>query len=351
MHRYPSTALRRYIADVLLALGMPADDAELGARILHDADLAGVDTHGIVNLARHDHYAPGLSNGAVEPNPIVTVLRDAPVAAAWDSGRGFGPVVAHRAMETAIAKATATGVGMVTVRDARHFGANGYFVEMAARRGLMAMVVANSPASSFPPGGTRPVVGPCPLGFAAPFDPPLVLDISMTAVAGAKVMLAERAGDSVPEGWVVDADGGPTTDPGARARGGGLELLGGPVAGHKGYGLALMVESLAMLSGNGAGVWQSGRPLWTQGQWFAAWRPDLFVDPDELARDMRRLADHIHDTPARDGRGHVHLPGEQRALTRSERAEHGIPLSSDVVADLLALGAQNGVAMPAALPT
>ena len=131
---------------------MSVEDANLGATVLHDADLAGVDTHGIVNLATHMHYAVGLRNGEVEPRPTVTTLRDlrrlprhgTPV-------RGFGPVVAHRAMtEASIAKAERTGVGMITVRDGRHFGANGYFVEMAAEMGMVGMVLANTPAAAFP---------------------------------------------------------------------------------------------------------------------------------------------------------------------------------------------------------
>src|SRR5438067_5588525 len=300
--RYPSEALRRFIADVLGRLGMSPDDAELGASILHDADLAGVDTHGIVNLPTHAHYAPGLRNGEVDPRGAVTVLRDSPVAAAWDSGRAFGPVVAYRAMEAAIAKAEASGVGMATVRNARHFGANGYFAEMAARRGLIGMVASNTPVAAFPPGGLGRAVGTNPFAFASPVGggPPLVFDIAMTAASGSKVIAARLAGRTVPVGWVVDAGGNPTNDPNAQWEGGALELLGGEVARHKGYGLALMVDVLGVLAGNGSGIWQSPG-AWTQGHWFAAWRVDLFVDPDEFLAEMRRVADYVHDIPARPG--------------------------------------------------
>jgi L-2-hydroxycarboxylate dehydrogenase (NAD+) len=346
--RYPSEALRRFIADVLDRLGMPPDDAELGAAILHDADLAGVDTHGIVNLPTHAHYATGLRNGEVDPRGAVTVLRDSPVAAAWDSGRGFGPVVAHRAMEAAIAKAEASGIGMITVRDARHFGANGYFAEMAARRGLLGMVSSNTPVAGFPPGGLAPAVGTNPFAFAAPVGdgPPLVFDIAMTAASGSKVIAARLARKTVPDGWVVDAGGNPTNDPNAQCEGGALELLGGEVARHKGYGLALMIDVLGILSGNGSGIWQSGRPTWTQGQWFAAWRIDLFIDPDEFLAEMRRVADYVHAVPAKPG-ATVQLPGERRAACRIERGEQGIPLADELVAQLEQLAAETGVPFPA----
>src|ERR1700734_3498069 len=102
---YPSDGLRDFISATLRYFRLTRKDALTGASVLHDADLAGIDTHGIANLATHAHYVPGLRNGEVRPRPHVVVLRDMPVAAAWDSGRGFGPVIAHRAMETAMEKA------------------------------------------------------------------------------------------------------------------------------------------------------------------------------------------------------------------------------------------------------
>jgi LDH2 family malate/lactate/ureidoglycolate dehydrogenase len=238
---------------------------------------------------------------------------------------------------------------MVTVRDGRHFGANGYFAEMAARRGLFGIVTANTPVSSFPPGGLRRVVGTNPFAFAAPAGEgaPLVVDIAMTGVSGSKVIAASREGRRVPEGWVLDADGNPTTDPDALMSGtGGLELLGAPVAAHKGYGLALMVDALGILAGNGSGIWQGSGGKWTQGQWFAAWRIDLFLDPDEFAAELRRVADYVHDVPAKPG-ATVQLPGERRAACRIERAQLGIPLSERLVGQLQQLASETGVEFPA----
>jgi LDH2 family malate/lactate/ureidoglycolate dehydrogenase len=349
VRRYPSDELRRFTGDVLARVGLSPPDAASGASILLDADLAGVDTHGIVNLASHPHYVKGLRSGEVAASPEVVVLRDAPAGAAWDSGRGFGPVVAHSAMEAAIAKAQSTGIGMVTVRRGLHFGANGYFAEMAARQGLMAMVTANTPVAAFAPGTLKPVVGTNPFAFAAPVGggPPLVVDIAMTAASGSKVIAARLAGTNIPEGWVVDANGDPTTDPAASQGGGGLELLGGRVAGHKGYGLALMVDALGILAGNASGVRQQSSE-WTQGQWFAAWRVDLFVDLDDFLTDMHGLADYIHGVPAKPG-ATVLLPGERRAATRARRAAHGIPLADSLVAELRQLGSETGVRFPEAV--
>src|SRR5262249_25488428 len=157
---------------------------------------------------------------------------------------------------------------------------------------------------AFPPGGLRPVVGTNPFAFAAPLGdrPPLVVDMAVTAASGSKVIAAHLARRAVPEGWVVDAGGNPTTEPAVSRSGGGLDLPGGPVAGHKGYGLALMVDALGILAGNGSGIWQAAySPEWSQGQWFAAWQVDLFIDREAFLAEMQRVADYVHQVPAQPG--------------------------------------------------
>lgn len=346
--RYEKDDIVAFVATALRHYGMPRSEAQLGAEILVDADLSGVDTHGVANLAGHAHYLPGLRSGYVAAKAEPVTRRESPVSAAWDSGQGFGPVVAHRAMQTAMDKAKATGIGMVTVRAGRHFGANGYFAEMAAAQDMVGMVSANTPVAGVPPGARRAVVGPNPFGFGAPVGDGrnLVLDVSMTAASGSKVIIASRLAKQVPLGWVVDAEGRQTTDPKARAAGGGLELLGGPVAGHKGLGLALMVDTLGILAGNGSGLWQGGAgSSWTQGQWFACWRIDLFVDPAEFHAEMQRLAEDLSGVPTDDGAG-VRLPGHRRAACREERSRSGVPLAAYVVSDLRRVAADIGHPFP-----
>ena len=349
MNRYPSPQLRGFIAEVLTRFGMAPQDAEVSAEVLHDADLTGIDTHGIALLAPHAHQAAGIKNGEVEVRPTVTVLRDSPVAAAWDSGNGYGQLIAYRAMQAAIAKAEQSGIGMVTVRNARHFGANAYFAEMAALRNMIGMVSSNTPSTVFPPNGYGSAVGTNPFAFAAPVvgRPPLVFDISMTAISGSRILNAIALGEQIPQGWVIDSEGRPTTDPNAIRAGGSLELLGGPLAGHKGFSLALMIDTLGILAGNGSGLWQMGRsPHWSQGQWFAAWRIDLFIDPDDFQTEMRRVADHIHSLTPRPGSDAVLLPGERRAASRIERATKGVPIRDDVVIALQKLAAETGAPFP-----
>ncbi len=348
--RYPFHGLHRFVAEALTRLGMPPGDAGIVATILLDADLAGVDTHGIANLPSHAHYARGLKSGAVDPTAEPIVLRDSPVAAAWDSNRAFGLLTAYRAMEAAIAKAEAVGVGMVTIRDARHFGAGGYYAEMAVHHGMIGMVASNTPPAGIPPGGTTPLVGTNPLAFAAPAGegPPFVVDLAMTVVSGTKAMVEAAAGNPVPPGWFVGPDGNPNTDPNT-LRTGGLEMVGGQLAGHKGFGLALMVDTLGILAGNGSGLWQTAfGDSWSQGQWFAAWRIDLFIDPDEFLAEMQRLVDHVQGSPARPGE-RVIMPGRRRADSRADRMATGVPISQKVTARLLRLAEETGAGFPAPL--
>ena len=192
--RYRSGDLRRWMFDVLCRYGLPAGDAAIGADTLADADLSGIDTHGISNFVGHWHYAPGLVDGTVQPVPQITVLRDSPVAASWDSGRGFGPVVAHRAMSEVIAKARRAGIGMVTVRDGCHFGATGYVARMAAEEDMIGMVMCHTAPSALAPGGLEKVFGTNPLAVAAPVGggPPFVFDMATTTAAGTKVQVARR---------------------------------------------------------------------------------------------------------------------------------------------------------------
>ena len=129
-------------------------------------------------------------------------------------------------------------------------------------------------------------------------------------------------------------------------RGGGLEVLGGQGAGHKGYALALMVDTISILAGSGSGLWQRpGTGHWAQGQWFAAWRIDLFMDETEFLEEMQRVAAHLHGLPAKPGAS-VLLPGERRAASRLERAAQGVPIADEDAANLRQLGVETGISFP-----
>ena len=354
-HRYRPDDLSRFVETALQSLELTDEDAQLCAEILIDADMRGVGTHGIANFVWHLHYGPGLKDGSIEPRPEIEVLRDSPVAAAWDADRGFGPLVAHRAMTAAIAKADETGIGMITVRNGCHFGAHAYFVDMAAERDMVAMTMTHTMPAAVAPGGLDRVVGTNPLGIGIPSsdDHNFVLDMATTAISGTRAMFAERAGEPLPWGVAVDANGKITTDHRARSGGGSLLPLGStPEAGvAKGFGLAMVVDLLSgLLSGTGSGLHQSYGPDWGQGYWFMAWRVDLFTDRDDFRAGVAATSEIVRASRVAEGADPIRVPGDRSAEARSRHLVDGVPLSAEVVEMCERFAEDLGVPFPRPLP-
>lgn len=351
--RFSAAELERFTTTVFESLGVPPADSALGAEVLIDADLAGIESHGIAHLPWHPGYAPGLQQGLVNPEPAVAILRDSPVAATWDGDGGLGVVVAARAMEACIAKAEASGIGMIAVRNGRHFGAAGYYAHMAARHDMIGMAMCNVPPIAHAAGGVERVYGTNPIAMSAPVegDHPFLLDIATTAVAGGKLEIAMRQGKPIPHGWAVESTGEATADPGILRKGGALLPLGSTLltSSHKGYGLGLMVDILSgVLPGMGSAIFAERATL-AQGQWFAAWRIDAFCDVDQFKADMKRMVDHIRATKPLPGVPAVLIPGDPEAIARADRAVHGVPLDAETIEQLQALAGQLGIPFPAPL--
>ena len=349
--RFDATELRGFTSAVLQSYGMPSDEADIGAKVMIDADLVGIDSHGIAHLPWHIGYAPGFESGVVNPTAQINVLRETPVSAAWDGDGGFGPFVAERAMQSCIDKALDSGIGMVTVGNGRHFGAAGYYANMAVEHDLIGMAMCNAPPIGLASGGRQRVYGTNPIAMAAPIadGTPFRLDVATTAVAGGKLEIAGRQGKPLPVGWAVDEDGQHTEDPFILRKNGALLPLGSTIttSSHKGYGLGLMVDILTgVLSGDGSGMFVARGPNLVQGQWFAAWRIDLFCDPDEFKSNMKQMTDAIRDVPPVDEVERVIIPGDPEVMARADRSANGVPLDDETIEQLIALGEQRGVAFP-----
>ncbi len=350
--RYEAEDLRSFTRAVLEHYGVPPGDAVIGAEVLVDADLVGIDSHGIAHLPWHIGYAPGFQAGVVNPTPEIQVLRETPVSAAWDGDGGFGTIVCQKAMTTCIEKAKTSGLGMVTVRNGRHFGAAGYYAHMAVEHDLIGMAMCNAPPIGMASGGTKRVYGTNPIAMAAPIadGTPFRLDIATTAVAGGKLEIAGRQDRPLPVGWAVDENGAHSDDPFILRKNGGLLPLGSNIStsSHKGYGLGLMVDILTgVLSGDGSGMFTPRGQNLIQGQWFAAWRIDLFCDPDEFKQDMREMAGAIRDVPPVEEVERVVIPGDPEELARADRSANGVPLDHETIEQLIALGEQISIPFPA----
>lgn len=311
---------------VLVRCGTGRDAAESTARALVGAEADGLRTHGLMRLIA---YGAQVRTGKVAGDAVVGVERPRPGLLAVDAAHGF----AYPALDAAVAHlpeiARTQGVAAAAIRRSHHCGAAGRPVEALAGRGLVALIFANAPASMAPWGGSRPVFGTDPIAFACPLPgrDPIVVDLSLSKVARGNIIAAQQRGEAIPEGWAVDAQGNPTTDPKAALAGTMI-----PLGDAKGCALALMVELLAagLVGAAFAGEATSfldavGGPPGT-GQLIIALDAEAFSG-DALER-FSVMAAMIED---QDG---ARLPGARRLAARARAAEEGINVSESLLAEI-----------------
>lgn len=336
--------LAAYCARILAGLGVPADQAELVAGSLVEADLRGVESHGVHLMAL---YADRLRGGHLRGRTEVTVLRDDGASALLDGGQGLGQISGIAAVDLAVSKARVHGVGAVAVRNSSHLGALGWYTMRGAAAGCVTLAAQNGPPFVPPFGGVTGIFSTNPMSYAIPAgdEPPLVLDMATTAVAGNRVLLAQKRGDAeIPPGWANDERGRPTTDP-AAASVRHLQWFGG----YKGYGIALLIEILAgVLTGASFGLVDrepgelTGFDRVTRGYLFVALDPSHYVPEEQFRADVDRLIHDIHASDPAEGVERVLVPGELEHHRRVERLTHGIPLAPALVEELDRLGRATG---------
>jgi LDH2 family malate/lactate/ureidoglycolate dehydrogenase len=246
------------------------------------------------------------------------------------------------AMRKAIEKARAAGIAISTVRNSGHFGAAGYYSNMAASSECIGVSMCNVDPGVTAPGSRGPVLGTNPISYAVPGPDgkTIFLDIATSIVAASKVFQAKATGQSIPEGWLIDGDGLPTTDPSEYPAAGALM----PMAGHKGYGIALLVELLTgVLSGGALGSevvsWLSGPGAVNQSLTFVAISIGVFMDPDEFGRKVDALTAQIHHSPGAVEADRISVPCEMEWGRRELALRPGVVLCPTVVGGLRRLAA------------
>ena len=335
--------LRRFAAECLYAQGVPKVDGTLVADCLVSANLAGVDTHGVVRLA---HYIERLSNATIEPAPSVTFERRRAAIGVLEGGHGLGHVVTARAADEAVVMARDAGCATVVVRNSSHFGMAGYYVRRIIASGCAGMVMTATDAFLIPFGSSRPFFGTNPLAVGVPTGgDPLVLDMSTTSIPWGNLALALKEGRSIPPEWGFDGEGKPCEDP-ARIR--GLH----PIAGAKGSGLAMMIDVFAdVLAGMAWGphiVQMYGEMDRRRGlgHFVAAWDIAAVQDPAAFQRNVDGMIEELHALPPAAGHDRVYYPGEIEALETRRRTRNGIPVEPGLAGELDALAARTGIAPP-----
>lgn len=331
-----------FCKELLQGAGVLDEDAAVAANVLVDASMEGIDTHGISRLPI---YLRSMQNGRINPRPTIKVNRTAPSLANVDGDNGLGQLVAVQSMRIAIDLAGETGIGAVAAKHSNHYGASSYYCKMASASGKIGMAFTNTPSGIPPWGGKKAYFGTNPIAFAFPGrDQPVVIDMSSSIVARGNIIMAAKEGKPIQEGWAIDSKGLPTTD--AKAALDGAVL---PMAGPKGYAMALAVEILAgILSGSAYGPrvgWiydQSTRPV-DIGHFFIAIDIGRMMNLSDFFSRLDHMVGEIKSSPKAAGVEAIYIPGERRTLIKGKRKTAGIPVSDQLLSELNGLARDLGV--------
>lgn len=315
--------LRRFCHEIFKKAGTPDEETEIILDNLIRTSLRGVDSHGIRNIP--SYIQRGINQGRITPGAPILVLHETPTTAMWDNNNAFGFVAGKRAMEAAIRKAEVYGIGAVGTCNRTggfdHIGCLGYYSELAAIQDKIGIVTCSTMPLIAAWGGASRVLGNNPISIAVPAEsyPPIVWDIACSQVAAGHLRVMAMRGEPIPEGWILDTAGQPTTDPQAFFDGGALL----PFGTYKGYGLATMIDALT--GGLGAGCSLDNTMY---GHLFMAIDPAGFTPLHEYKARVDRLIAHIKASPTRPGVDEVFVPGELEYRTMQQRLKKGIPIDT-----------------------
>ncbi|MDO9707427.1 Ldh family oxidoreductase [Paracraurococcus lichenis] len=335
--------LRDFIAGVYQAVGVPEEQAGIVAGLMAQADLIGADGHGVFRLPQ---YVRRIRAGGMNPKAVPHIVQERPGAALVDGDNGLGHLATQLAALTAIEKARTQGVAWCGVRNGNHAGPASLYARMVQEAGMIGLYLAVGSANHLPPwGGLELLLSTNPIAVAVPAgeEPPIVLDMATTVAAYGKVKVKAQRGETMPEGWMIDREGRPLTDP--KRANEGLLL---PIGGYKGYGLALIFGLLAGTL-NGAAMGRDvvdfnadDTTVTNTGQAVLAIDIAAFGDPAAFRAQVDRLARDIRGSQRLPGVDRIWLPGEQSRLTRLRREAEGVPVPPALRTQLDALATELG---------
>jgi LDH2 family malate/lactate/ureidoglycolate dehydrogenase len=338
--------------DVFIKVGVPADDAAICAEILIESDKRGIDSHGVGRFK--PIYIDRIKDGIQNPVTHFEIVKDYKATAVVDGHDGMGHVIGKRSMQMAIDKAKQYGLGMVTVRNSTHYGIAGYYATMASQENMIGITGTNARPSIAPTFGVDNMLGTNPLTFGIPTDEdfPFVLDCATAVSQRGKIEHYERINKRMPEGWVINRNGGAETDPVTALAGfnnntcalAPLGGLGEDTAGYKGYGYATVVEILSAalqqgqflkaLNGIGAGGEKAPYHL---GHFFMAVDINAFVEPALFKKTSGDILRELRASAKAPGQERIYTAGEKEYLAWLSRKETGVPLNDSLMKTLKGL--------------
>ena len=349
----PWKLMNDFMIDVFKAYGVPEEDAKICADVLLESDRRGIESHGCNRFK--PIYIDRIVKGTLLPKTQLEIVKETPTTIVMDAHDGMGMVAAHAMMEKLIQKAKECGMAGGAIRNSTHYGIAGYWTDMAAKQGLIAVTGTNARPSIAPTFGVENMLGTNPLTFSLPTDEefPFCLDCATSIVQRGKIEFYARSGKDTPEGMVVTHDGKPITDSKAILKmlnegSAALAPLGGgpgdEMCGYKGYGYATVVEILSSALAGGefmkalSGISPEGKAqMYHLGHFFFVVDPQAFMGLDVFKKTAGEICRQLRASAKAPGYERIYTAGEKEYLVSLERKDKGVPVNEAVQKELIAL--------------
>ena len=337
---FKADTLRRISEEIFTAYGAPIEEAKLVSKFLVKANLCGHDSHGVIRIIQ---YVKAIENGVLKPGAKIDVVRETRSSALLKGNWGFGQIVAKRAMELAIEKAEKSSVGVICAFDLYHIGRLADYTMLAAKKDMIGIAMVNSTPTVAPYGGKEKLLSTAPLSYAFPTgkENMFVLDIATSVCAEGKVRVSLHKGEKLPEGYIIDKDGNPSTNPADLYEGGAILPLGGDLVGYKGFGLGLVVEVIAGILSNAGCAYEANKS--GNGVFFEVINIEDFVPIDEFKNRIDALIRRIKSSKLRPGFKEIMLPGEPELRTEMKRQKEGIYIPERTWKEMMEIAEKKGI--------
>ena len=350
-HHIPFAQTRDFCIKAFQGYGFPEEESIQITDVLLDADLSGIESHGVQRLIRY-HFE--VTEGYVKLGAKPQIVKDTPLAATIEGNDAMGQTLSVEAMKLAISKAKQYGVGMVAVRKSNHYGIAGYYTRMAAQEGLIGICMTNSEAIMVPTFGREALLGTNPIAFSMPAQPiPFTFDAATTVVPRGKLEVCAKRDGVIRDGWALDEEGHPNTDAARilnniiHKSGGGILPLGGAgegTSGHKGYGFGMICE---ICTGILAGGMTSNHVNRTPGRintchFFMAIDYGMFGEKEDLEAGLSRYLEELRQSPKAEGAERIYTHGEKEFENRQKVLAEGIPVNEKTYAEMQMIAKYTG---------
>lgn len=327
--------------------------------VLLDADLSGIESHGVQRLIR---YHKEITGGLVDVKAVPEIIKETPISATVEGHDAMGQLLGVQAMEKAIKKAKTEGIGMVAVRNSNHYGIAAYYTKMAAKEGLIGICMTNTEAIMVPTFGRQAMLGTNPIAFAMPAEPvPFSFDAATTVVPRGKLEVYAKRDGKIKDGWALDENGLPCTDADRVLKniigktGGGILPLGGAgeeTSGYKGYGFAMLCEiCTAILSGGTTSNYIYKKPGKAEiCHFFMAIDYGMFGEKEQLEAALSKYMQELRDSNKAEGQDRIYTHGEKEFESRQKVIAGGVPVNEKTYAEMEMIaqytGAQDYLPVP-----